>query len=122
MFKALIKSSTLPAVLIFCGAAFAEEMKLTTDEINAALAGAKVEGLQDGARWSQSFGKNGATTYSSSGRVEIGSWRAENDQYCSQWPPRREWSCYDMTGKGNNVTFIPSGGGKPWPAEIVERR
>ncbi len=47
-----------------------------------------------------------------------GLWDARGDHYCSQWPPTENWSCYDMTGDGTQLTFIAAGG-KVWPVTIL---
>ena len=58
--------------------------------------------------------ENGATQrFFASGRTRYthaepswGSWRVEDDQYCSLWPPAPEWDCYAVEGDGaGGITF-----------------
>ncbi|MGH6908486.1 MAG: hypothetical protein ACREDX_11580, partial [Aestuariivirga sp.] len=79
---------------------WAEERKLTGDEIKAALTGKKVVGNNDGKSWTQMFKANGDTLYQLTGtEAQNGYWEVRGDQYCSQWPPNAAWDCFDMTGE-----------------------
>ncbi len=101
--------------------AFAAERKLTGVEIRTALSDKIIEGIDDsGRRYTQVFQKGGLTIYnvmpSSSSN---GLWDVRGDQFCSQWPPSQNWSCYDMTGDGKVMTFIASDG-KLWPVKVLQ--
>lgn len=40
-----------------------------------------------------------------------GSWRVEDDQCCSLWPPAPDWDCYDVQTNGvNGVNYLDEGG------------
>lgn len=88
----------------------AAERKLSGVEIKAALSGKTVSGKHEGKVWTQSFNKNGATTYTSDSGPSPGRWRVDGDRYCSQWPPASRWDCYDMSGDSEanppTVTWI----------------
>ena len=65
-----------------------------------------------GDQTSQIFSAAGATTYTDRGRASFGSWRVQDDKYCSQWPPAGGWSCYgvDFDAKTNTLIWIGAGG------------
>ena len=111
----------LALTFLFTLSALAEERKLTGAEIRAALSDKIVEGIDDsGRRYTQVFQKAGLTIYnvmpSSSSN---GLWDVRGDQFCSQWPPSKNWSCYDVTGEGKALTFIASDG-KLWPVKVLQ--
>lgn len=59
----------------------------------------------------QHFYASGRTLYTH-GEPSWGSWRVENDQYCSLWPPAPTWDCYDVQEDGaGGVNFVNQGGG-----------
>jgi len=110
----------LPALAVLCGLALsmpaAAEEPLTGEEIAAALTG-HTAFYDEGAR--QYFDAAGWTDYiEPSGPPDRGKWEVRGDQYCSWWE-RGGWSCYDVTGSGNRITFI-SGRGTLYPGELVE--
>lgn len=89
-------------LLMLAGAAHADDwQQMTGEEIQAALTGKK---LQYEVAW-QDFRASGRTLYNA-GEDSWGYWRVEGDQYCSQWPPRAEWDCYDMQTNGKDVRFV----------------
>ena len=45
--------------------------------------------------WRQYFAADGATTYFGDGPSSVGRWEVRGNQYCSLWPPVKEWVCYD---------------------------
>lgn len=100
--------------------AISAERTLTGPEIESALNGNAVEGVQDGVAWKQYFYRDGTTTYISRNRPSPGRWSVKGDKYCSQWPPSSNWDCYTMTGEGDRLTFIPDAGGAPWPVRVVK--
>ena len=106
-----MRASLLIVFLLTATAAFAEERKLTGDEISALLAEKTVVGTDaKGKQWKQVFQKGGLTIYSQGDANSNGFWRVKGDQYCSQWPPNDSWACYDMTGEGDHATFVSSTG------------
>lgn len=82
---------TLAAIWL-AGAAQADWVRLDDAGIVAALTGTEVV-YEDGA--TQRFYASGRTRYTSV-EPSWGSWRAEDGQYCSQWPPAMTWDCYDL--------------------------
>ncbi len=59
----------------------------------------------------QWFYQSGKTLYES-GRPSWGNWRPQGGQYCSEWPPVGNWTCYDLyvTTDGLKVRFEGPGG------------
>lgn len=107
-------------VLLWPVMAEADEKSLSGAEIKSALSGNTAFGNQKGTAWKQYFDPGGDTLYIAEGSdPSPGRWKVEGDVFCSLWPPRSEWDCYDMTGADDNVTWIYKGGGDPWPAKIV---
>jgi len=51
----------------------------------------------------QEFTADGLTTYESRGTVSAGAWQVEGDRYCSQWPPRDAWDCYDLARSADGL-------------------
>jgi hypothetical protein len=101
--------------------AFADERKLTGAEIRAALSDKIVEGTDDAGRpYTQIFQKGGLTVYTiKPSSSSNGKWDVRGDQFCSQWPPSENWSCYDMTGDGKQLTFIAKDG-KLWRIKVLQ--
>ena len=54
----------------------------------------------------QWFYVSGKTLYDS-GRPSWGNWRPQGGQYCSEWPPVNNWTCYDLylNGDGTKLRF-----------------
>jgi len=65
---------------------------------------------------SQAFHASGKTTYVDA-RPSFGNWKVSMTQYCSQWPPSREWTCYDVyrDKEINKIRFIAQSG-QVWEA------
>ncbi len=80
---------------------------LTSEEITALLPTIVAVGDQT----SQIFSAAGATTYTDRGRASFGSWRVQENKYCSQWPPAGGWSCYvvDYDDQSKVLTWIGFG-------------
>lgn len=91
------------ALFLVCvpGLLWAEEWR-SLDEagIRAALSG---QVLDYETAW-QDFRASGKTLYNA-GEDSWGNWRVQNDQYCSQWPPRDLWDCYDVAQSGARIRF-----------------
>ncbi len=88
---------------------------LNTQEIETYLGGFFVKGVFHGTQWSSYFSPTGSTTFLASSRPpSYGEWKAEDNQYCSQWPPSGGWDCYRISADGEEVTFVPLDGGDPW--------
>ncbi len=111
-------------LLLSGGPALAGEDYLSAEEIAALLSERVVEGEQNGRRWRQSFSAQGSTVYSEDGRADSpGRWSARSDVegglYCSLWLPSNRWDCYRMTRMGEDVSWIPLGGGDVWPGRLL---
>ena len=107
-------------LLLLCSqVVWSDERPLSGAEIKSSLSGNTVSGVQDGEAWKQYFDPNGQTTYVSGGRASPGRWAVRGDKYCSQWPPSERWDCYEVTGNGNRMSFVPDGGGADWPFTVV---
>ncbi|SPH20822.1 hypothetical protein ASD8599_01563 [Ascidiaceihabitans donghaensis] len=78
---------------------------MTGTEINAAL----TDRTLVYAEASQTFYASGKTLYNQGGRESWGSWRVDNNQYCSEWPPQGLWACYHMDRSGEKLRFIGEG-------------
>ncbi|MEM7169765.1 MAG: hypothetical protein AAF530_06320 [Pseudomonadota bacterium] len=118
-----MRAAVLIAIFVILGTitAKAGEQKLSGTEIIEALSGKTAFGTQKGTPWKQFFDPNGATTFiSGDDAPSTGRWQIQGDAFCSLWPPSGDWDCYDMTGAGDQVTWIYQGGGDPWPAKMVD--
>ncbi|MEL6952160.1 MAG: hypothetical protein AAFN09_03875 [Pseudomonadota bacterium] len=85
-----------------------------------ALNGAELAALLSEGRWVyedgawQEFRPSGRTLYTSA-EPSWGRWQAQNDRYCSQWPPSDAWDCYDVErdagfAPGDRVRFVDDWG------------
>ncbi len=79
---------------------------LDGDGIRAVLSDRTVD--YEGA-W-QRFDASGRTVYNA-GSDSLGTWDTRADQYCSQWPPNADWSCYDVdiSPDGARIRFSAPG-------------
>lgn len=91
---------------------------LNCGQIIVFLSDREVSGSQEGKSCTQSFTACGYTSHAAQNgfRPSSGRWKAENDGYCSQWPPADVRSCYDLVVDGESLAFIPDGDDKPGPA------
>lgn len=78
---------------------------LSGDEIKSNLIGAVLDYPN---AW-QDFRGSGKTLYNA-GADSWGNWRIDADRYCSQWPPRDLWDCYDVALRGDEVRFTDAFG------------
>lgn len=119
----LISSTTmrciLAAICLTISFAQAGEIKLTGDEITAALSDKTLAGSDGSKQWTQLFQEGGLTVYTVDGSSSDGRWAVRGDQYCSQWPPSDSWACYDVTADGKTIIFISSMGNR-YPALVAE--
>ena len=96
--------------------ALAAEVSLSGTEISALLSDGVLYGDDNGQPADQIFQKNGVTYYNVGSGQSQGKWKVEGNQFCSQWPPNENWSCYDVLQDCKNVTFV-SKSGKRFPME-----
>jgi hypothetical protein len=89
---------TLLLILPTAQTGHAELRSAQEGEIFALLAGNTAIAIEtEGTPWRQLFKTDGTTVYYSGSRPgSLGKWRMEGDQYCSLWPPARNWECYDV--------------------------
>lgn len=93
--------------LVSLVAANAAEQRLNDQQIMQLLP--TIVSVGDDTR--QTFSGAGATTYTVGGRDTYGVWRADGDRYCSQWPPVRDWDCYEVHRDAQNrlIWIAPNG-------------
>jgi len=122
--QVIVSKLFLTAILVLVASnTLAQQVSLTSDEIVRYLSDREIEGNQNGMVWRQTFSADGRTSYEevNGSRPSAGRWKAQNDEYCSQWPPSDIWSCYKMTAEEDRLTFIPRTG-DPWPASRLEKK
>ncbi|MEM7242710.1 MAG: hypothetical protein AAF429_11045 [Pseudomonadota bacterium] len=97
---------SIGALATLATSSVAEDMlSLTGDALVTTLTNAQV--YYDNAH-RQFFYEDGLTEYSSGSQPSLGNWRIQNDQYCSQWPPQKDWDCYEVrrSADGSRIVFI----------------
>lgn len=95
--------AALAAQMFLAAPAQAQEwVLLRAPQITQALADVRLH-YENGA-W-QEFRSSGATLYFARGE-SWGYWRTQGDKYCSQWPPRVEWACYELHQSGPSFRFV----------------
>ena len=77
---------------LLMSSAAAELKVLTGEEIEELLP--QIVAVGDQTR--QTFSAAGGTTYTDRGRDSFGTWRVQDAQYCSLWPPSADWSCFQV--------------------------
>jgi hypothetical protein len=95
-------------LIVLASPVFADDWhKLDSDEISKALSARVLEY----SAATQSFFADGRTLYESP-MPSWGKWRAQNDQYCSVWPPQNVWVCYDIERdeSGLYIRFVSDSG------------
>ena len=95
------------AAAVLSGSAVAQDVawqRLSGDEIRTELTGHSFQ--YDTA--TQTFFASGRTLYNA-GQDSWGNWQVQGDRYCSQWPPRREWVCYDIEAAPGQIRFVGEG-------------
>ncbi|MEM1365635.1 MAG: hypothetical protein AAGH82_07770 [Pseudomonadota bacterium] len=101
----------LPALLFaVCSPAFAGD-RLSGPQIAEALSGNTAIATGGvGTPWRQHFAADGTTRYYSGSRpASLGAWRIEGDQYCSLWPPAKNWDCYTVLSEGEEILWHRGG-------------
>jgi len=86
------------------------------EQIEALLNDANVYGTKDGRDWSQTFNRDGTTSFSFSRGIDRGHWRVTNDLYCSSWPPSERWECWRVEHRGTGFAFVSEKNGDEWTA------
>lgn len=92
----------------FTAPAFAQEVRLTGDEIQELLPMIVVTGNQT---W-QNFDLNGDTRYDDARGPSHGWWEVRGNQYCSAWGSRAPsyWSCYQVWRDGETLIWTNESG------------
>lgn len=110
----------LTAGLIASAPVDAGEVRLNDAEIKEALSGKTA--VYTGGDVYQYFDPNGRTPYWDRGNLTQGSWMAQDDRYCSVWPPSTTVSCYMVfRDDDGNIVWADSRNGR-WTARMVEGR
>ena len=100
--------------------AAADPVKMTGEEIAAALTGNRVEGVWGSTRYVSSFDAHGGTVYTAEGRAPShGRWSVKGDRYCSIWEQSGE-SCYDLERHGDTIIWIVPETGSRYPSRLVK--
>lgn len=85
----------------------AEETRLSTSEIDELINGKTINGVHYGKRTIQYFSKSGLTLWIGQGDElpSEGQWKAENNQYCSNFGS--DWGCFDIVlDKEQNIHYF----------------
>lgn len=102
---------SLPALVLglFAVSAHAEDV-LSGDQIKSILSDVTLSADAHGAPIQQIFQAGGQTFVLANGGSSAGSWKVEENRYCSIWPPNPSWSCYDVMQDGRTITFRSADG------------
>ena len=105
---AVKKLLTSTVFFLFCyGVANAEEISLTTNDIDTLINGKTINGVHYGKKTIQYFSKSGLTLWIGQGDEQPteGQWKVENDQYCSKFGS--DWACFDIVfDKAQNIHYF----------------
>jgi len=102
-FVALLMAAVL-ALPVNADEAKTDGAKLTGADIKTLLP--TIASPHDNSR--QTFETSGETRYENQRGPSSGSWRVEGDQYCSVWPPSRDWTCYDVAISDSDLAHRPT--------------
>jgi hypothetical protein len=94
----------------------AEETRLEGPALTAILSGHSLYAGNAG-EIEQMFHPDGVTFYLDHGNASQGTWKVENGQYCSSWPPNPALICYSVMKENDTVTFV-SNSGKRFPMRL----
>lgn len=77
---------------VLAGAAEAQSVKLSGDEIDVLLSGNTAVGVWEGTRYRQYFAPDGTTIFAQpEARSTRGEWRIVDEEYQSIWPGDADW-------------------------------
>ncbi len=95
----------LAILLVLAGPVWAEDWRVL-NQAGAELALTDRVLVYEGGE-TQDFRASGRTLYNA-GAPSWGYWEIREGRYCSQWPPSRDWDCYDLalSGDGASVRFV----------------
>lgn len=112
----LLKAGAALALALFVSSAFISGAYAS--DIQAALSGRTAfEASKTYRPWRQYFAADGTTIYFGDGPSSIGKWEVRGNQYCSLWPPVRDWECYNVeivpaTGAAYSIVWIAKDGSR----------
>lgn len=108
------------ALAVCAGAAEAQSVKLSGNEIGILLTGNTAVGEWEGTQYRQYFDTDGSTIYASrNARSTRGEWRVEGEEYQSRWSGETTWEgLFVMEYAG--VWFWVSKSTPPTPFEVLE--
>jgi len=103
-----VRHILLGVMILAASPALAQEWRaLSGAEIKAALTDRQVRYISA----AQVFYADGSTIYQSQGG-SAGFWDVRGDEYCSNWPPIKEWACYgvELEASGEKLRFVDAQG------------
>ena len=107
-----LKTLFVLAIVISPVPAVAEEVGVKSPVLEKLFTDQSLYGTGAKAGVEQIFQKSGVTFYLENGTSSQGTWKIENDKYCSQWPPNPSWACYTVMRDGDGVTFVSTSGAR----------
>ncbi|MCK0151924.1 hypothetical protein MWU54_17910 [Marivita sp. S6314] len=119
--RAALRWSVL-AICAFAGAAQAQAVKLTGDEIRALLTDNTAVGRWDGVKYRQFFGADGVTIFTQDGaRSARGTWRVDDAEleYQSIWPGDESWEGWFVMEYGDTYYWV-SKSTPPTPFQVLD--
>jgi hypothetical protein len=106
------KPASVLMLLLLAGSADAAERKLSGTEIREHLIGHMFRHADNTKMVMQTFRAEGITYYYEGSAQSEGRWDIRGDKYCAQWPPRKGWTCYAVSGGEAELTFISAAGAR----------
>lgn len=111
--------ASLLLLQLMTAATEAAERRLTGEEIRVMLTDRIFRHADNSQVVLQTFRDKGVTYYYEGSEQTEGRWEVRGDKYCSQWPPRKARTCYNVMAEENVLTFI-SATGVRYPVETVQ--
>ena len=102
-----MRNNLIGLIAIFVSLSVAADWrKLDDEQIVQTLSGVQIA-YKGEFKTYQDFYADGKTVYIE-GRPSNGNWRVSDSQYCSQWPPALNWTCYDVFRKNQSewIRFV----------------
>jgi len=108
------------AMAVCAGAADAQSVKLSGDEIAILLTGNTAVGIWDGTPYRQYFDMDGTTIYAQkNARSARGEWRVEGEEYQSRWPGEADWEGWFVMEYASQWYWV-SKSTPPTPFEVLD--
>jgi hypothetical protein len=120
-----LKASAGLVLAFFISAIVIGAQASEADNIRMALSGRTAFEADKAYRpWRQFFAADGTTIYFGDGPSSIGKWDVRGNQYCSLWPPAKDWACYDVQLTPDIAPFLSviwiAGDGSKTAAELFD--